>query len=160
MKNLQKLGGIAALAMAAAYIAGMVFFLLVLGYTSVVDPAQKVASLLESNEALVSLDDDRLREHAGYKLDRIQDVYATDPERQAITVEAADLVGKLLARLNPQEQMIIERRFGLRDGERSTLQQIGQQLHITRERVRQLESRALRKLRVAVTRCSLDRYFD
>ena len=121
---------------------------------------EKVACLLEANEALISLDDDRLGEHAGYKLDKIQDVYAVDPEREAITIEAAVLVGKLLAWLNPQEQMIIERRFGLRDGERSTLQQIGQQLHITRERVRQLESRALRKLRVAVTRYSLDRYFD
>jgi len=121
---------------------------------------EKVAFLLEANEALISLDDDRLREHTGYRLDRIQDAYAVDPEREAITVEAADLVGKLLARLNPQEQMIIERRFGLKDGERSTLQQIGQQLHITRERVRQLECRALRKLRVAVTRCSLDHYFE
>jgi RNA polymerase primary sigma factor len=120
----------------------------------------KVACLLEAKEALVSLDDVQSGDHTGLLIERIQDVCAVDPEREAITLEAEELVNKLLGGLNPQERMIIEKRFGLLDGDRSTLQQIGEQLHITRERVRQLESRSLRKLRMAVSRYRLDQYFD
>ncbi|MDO8683979.1 MAG: RNA polymerase sigma factor RpoD/SigA [Armatimonadota bacterium] len=120
----------------------------------------KVACLIEANEALVSLDDGQAEERSGLLVERIQDICAIDPEDEAITLEAAELVNKLLSGLSPQERMIIEKRFGLQDGERSTLQEIGTQLHITRERVRQLESRSLRKLRVAVSRYRLDQYFD
>ena len=56
--------------------------------------------------------------------------------------------------------MIVEKRFGLSDGSTATLQEIGQQLNITRERVRQLEARALKKLRMAVTRNWLETYFE
>lgn len=52
MKNLQKAGGVAALYMAAAYVAGMVFFLLVLNYTAVVEPAQKLASLVNNQAGM------------------------------------------------------------------------------------------------------------
>jgi hypothetical protein len=52
MKNLQKIGGIAALYEAAVYVLGMVFFLLVVDYPSVVDPVQKVA-LLVDNQAIM-----------------------------------------------------------------------------------------------------------
>ncbi|MDO8588911.1 MAG: RNA polymerase sigma factor RpoD/SigA [Armatimonadota bacterium] len=120
----------------------------------------KVACLLEAGEALVSLDDTQPGDQAGLLLERVQDACAIDPEREAITLEAGELVDRLLSGLNPQERLIIERRFGLVDGDRSTLQQIGKQLNITRERVRQLESRALRKLRMAVSRYRLDHYFD
>ena len=123
-------------------------------------PMDKVACLLEASEALVSLDDGQSGDHSGLLVERIQDVCAVDPEREVITLEAGELVDKLLGGLNPQERMIIERRFGLVDGDRSTLQQIGEQLKITRERVRQLETRALRKLRMAVSRYRLDHYFD
>jgi RNA polymerase primary sigma factor len=120
----------------------------------------KVACLREANEALVSLDEGQDGEHTGMLLDRIQDTCAVDPEREAITLEAGELVCKLLGGLSPQEKMIIQKRFGLEDGDRATLQQIGEELKITRERVRQLESRALRKLRMAVSRYRLDHYFD
>jgi len=120
----------------------------------------KVACLLEAGEALVSLDDAQVGDQTGLLIERLQDACAIDPEREAITLEAGELVGKLLSGLNPQERLIIERRFGLVDGDRSTLQQIGKQLNITRERVRQLETRALRKLRMAVSRYRLDHYFD
>ena len=70
------------------------------------------------------------------------------------------MLGRLLGWLSPQEKLIIEKRFGLTDGVTSTLQEIGQQLHITRERVRQLEYRALKKLKLAVTRNWLETYFQ
>jgi RNA polymerase primary sigma factor len=120
----------------------------------------KVACLLEAKEALVSLDDSQGGDGTGLLIERLQDACAIDPEREAITLEAGELVNKMLSGLNPQERMIIEKRFGLLDGDRYTLQQIGEELHITRERVRQLESRALRKLRMAVSRYRLDHYFD
>jgi RNA polymerase primary sigma factor len=122
--------------------------------------SDKVVCLMEAKESLVSLDDGQGVEGSGLLIERIQDACAIDPEHEALTVEAAELVNKLLSGLNPQEKMIIERRFGLQDGERLTLQQIGRELSITRERVRQLEARALRKLRMAVSRHRLDNYFD
>jgi RNA polymerase primary sigma factor len=75
-------------------------------------------------------------------------------------VESLEVLEHLMSWLNPQERLIVEKRFGLADGATSTLQEIGQELNITRERVRQLEARALKKLRMAVTRGWLETYFE
>jgi RNA polymerase nonessential primary-like sigma factor len=56
-------------------------------------------------------------------------------------------IQKILADLSPQEQRILSLRFGLEDGKEKSLAQIGQKLNLSRERVRQLESRALDHLR-------------
>ena len=56
-------------------------------------------------------------------------------------------IEEVLARLKAREREVIELRFGFRDGTKHTLEEIGQDLHVTRERVRQIEERALRKLR-------------
>jgi RNA polymerase primary sigma factor len=120
---------------------------------------EQVMRLIEASEGLISLDDCVREDGATALLERLIDVTAEDPEVRAIRHENVQLVSTLVAALNPQEQFIIERRFGLKDGMTETLQEIGQQLHITRERVRQLEARALKKLRVAATRNRLDGYF-
>jgi RNA polymerase primary sigma factor len=57
------------------------------------------------------------------------------------------LIDQMLAFLPPRQQTIIKMRFGLWDGERKTLQQIGDHFGVTRERIRQLEKKAMRKLK-------------
>ena len=121
---------------------------------------EKVMRLLEASEALVSLDEGVKEDGATSLLERLIDSEASNPEADAMERESIEVLGQLLSWLSPQEKLIIEKRFGLTDGVTSTLQEIGQQLHITRERVRQLEARALRKLKLAVTRNWLETYFE
>jgi len=123
-------------------------------------PREKVIRLLEASEALVSLDEGIKEDGATSLLERLTDTDAADPESDALEQEALEMIDRLMSWLSPQEKMIIEKRFGLTDGVTSTLQEIGQQLHITRERVRQLEARALKKLKIAVTRNWLETYFE
>lgn len=119
----------------------------------------QVLRLFEASEGLISLDDCIREDSATALLEKLIDATAEDPETGALRLESIEIVGKLVAALNPQEKLIIERRFGLTDGITATLQEIGQQLHITRERVRQLEARALKKLRIAATRNRVEGYF-
>lgn len=121
---------------------------------------EKVLRLLEASEALVSLDEGVKDDGTTSLLERLNDVGASNPEDDALHRESLEILSQLMSWLSPQERLIIEKRFGLADGVTSTLQEIGQQLNITRERVRQLEARALKKLRMAVTRSWLETYFE
>lgn len=56
-------------------------------------------------------------------------------------------IGEVLSTLNPREQKVLELRFGLRDGRTRTLEEVGKEFGVTRERIRQIEAKALRKLR-------------
>lgn len=123
-------------------------------------PRDKLMRLLEASEALVSLDEGVKEDGTTSLLERLIDLGAPSPECDALQQESLEVLSQLMSWLSPQERMIIEKRFGLADGVASTLQEIGQQLHITRERVRQLESRALKKMRLAVTRNWLETYFE
>ncbi len=123
-------------------------------------PREKVIRLLEASEALVSLDEGVADDATTSLLERLTDLAALDPEQDALQQESVEVLNELMSWLSPQEKLIIEKRFGLVDGVASTLQEIGQQLHITRERVRQLEARALKKMRLAVTRNWLETYFE
>jgi RNA polymerase primary sigma factor len=122
-------------------------------------PREQVMRLIDASEGLVSLDDYIREDNATALLERLIDCAAEDPEVGALRRESVEIIARLVAGLNPQERHIIEKRFGLTDGTAATLQDIGQQLHITRERVRQLEARALKKLRIAATRNRLESYF-
>ncbi len=123
-------------------------------------PREKVMRLLEASEALVSLDEGVKEDGTTSLLERLTQTGIANPEEDALQREGIDVLNQLMSWLSPQEKLIIEKRFGLADGATSTLQEIGQQLNITRERVRQLEARALKKLRMAVTRSWLETYFE
>lgn len=123
-------------------------------------PREKVMRLLEASEALVSLDEGVKEDGTTSLLERLTQTGTADPEEDALQKEGIEVLNQLMNWLSPQERLIIEKRFGLADGVTSTLQEIGQQLHITRERVRQLEARALKKLRMAITRSWLETYFE
>jgi len=123
-------------------------------------PRQRVAELLTASEVVVSLDETVNSERTTELVERVVDISCPDPETCALQCESQSVVIGLLGGLSDNEKIIIERRFGLADGNVSTLQEIGQQLNLTRERVRQLETKALRKLRQAICRNRLEAYFE
>jgi len=67
--------------------------------------------------------------------------------KAACTAERTTQIAQCLQTLTPREQAIVRARFGLDDGEARTLEELGQGLQLSRERVRQIEARALEKLR-------------
>jgi len=79
--------------------------------------------------------------------DRLADPWLPDPVDEVGEVEVRPYMGELLRELDDREKTIVNLRFGLDGGETHTLQQIGQVLGLSRERVRQIESRALAKMR-------------
>lgn len=103
--------------------------------------------VLAAGENLISLDEDVNDEGHATLVDRINDVAACNPEKDVMERESASVVNGLVEWLTPQERLIIRKRFGLGGGYSLTLNELGQELHITRERVRQLEKRALGKMR-------------
>lgn len=79
--------------------------------------------------------------------DFIEDVKTVAPDRAAALQLLKDYVKEIVAQLSPREQKILEMRFGLLDGVAHTLEEVGQEFEVTRERIRQIESKALEKIR-------------
>jgi RNA polymerase primary sigma factor len=109
-------------------------------------PETKVRDLLELIEDPISLETPVGDGESIYS-DLIEDVNADLPEESTAEGMRSRELATALARLNPRMQLVITRRFGLSGQPPQTLEQVGNELGITRERVRQLESRALRELR-------------
>jgi RNA polymerase primary sigma factor len=109
-------------------------------------PARRVEELLELVEDPVSLETP-VGDGESLYADLIEDVHSDQPdESTAKRLRSAELASAL-QHLNPRMQRVLSLRFGLEDGKPQTLEQVGAGLGITRERVRQLEARALRELR-------------
>jgi RNA polymerase primary sigma factor len=109
-------------------------------------PSRRVEELLELVEEPVSLETP-VGDGESLYADLIEDVHSDQPDESTAkrlrSVELADA----LTHLNPRMQRVLSLRFGLEDGKPQTLEEVGAGLGITRERVRQLEARALRELR-------------
>ena len=78
--------------------------------------------------------------------DFIEDVKNVTPDRSAALQLLKDYVGDIIKDLNPREQKILEMRFGLTDGVSHTLEEVGKEFDVTRERIRQIEAKALEKI--------------
>ncbi|MEI7451987.1 MAG: sigma-70 family RNA polymerase sigma factor [Candidatus Falkowbacteria bacterium] len=79
--------------------------------------------------------------------DFIEDVKNETPDRVAALQLLRDYVKEIIINLSPREQRILEMRFGLTDGVAHTLEEVGQEFEVTRERIRQIEAKALEKIR-------------
>jgi len=79
--------------------------------------------------------------------DFIEDVKSITPDRSAALRLLKDYVQEVVATLSPREQKILEMRFGLTDGVAHTLEEVGQEFDVTRERIRQIEAKALERIR-------------
>jgi RNA polymerase primary sigma factor len=107
---------------------------------------KKVRDLLELIEDPISLEAPVGDGESDYS-DLIEDVNAEQPEEMTAQGMRSEELSEALARLNPRMRTVIDRRFGLDGQPPQTLEQVGVELGVTRERVRQLESRALGELR-------------
>jgi RNA polymerase primary sigma factor len=115
-------------------------------------PASKVRLLLDAQKTPYSLEM-KIGEDEGTELgDVLRDTSVRSPEDTAIESDRANEVERALAPLSEREKEVLRLRYGLGTDREYTLEEIGRQLSVTRERVRQIESRALQKLRAAKQR--------
>jgi RNA polymerase primary sigma factor len=109
-----------------------------------------VNALLQSIQEPVSLDV-LLGEAEDYTLGDLQlDSEAQDPEDYALQTADRENLARILGVLKPKERTVIENRYGLRDGRVRSLKELAKELNMSREGIRHIETRALRKLRHAV----------
>jgi len=110
--------------------------------------SRKVARILQSSEAPLSLDSPVGNDEENNQLgDFIEDEEAMQPVDAAAREMLREQVKNALAILSERERQVLELRFGLLDGKDHTLEEVGQYFNVTRERIRQIEAKALRKLR-------------
>ena len=100
----------------------------------------KIAQEPISLETPVGDDDSHLR-------DFLEDVKTTSPPEMVSKMNLREQLGHVLSSLTDREAKVVEMRFGLRDGNEHTLEEVGQEFQVTRERIRQIEAKALRKLK-------------
>lgn len=111
-------------------------------------PENRVIEILQSTKGTVSLDSPLSEASPGATVsDLLADDSQITPEEELLDVSAQESLEKVLNTLAPRETLVIKLRYGLTDGTEYTLAEIGRQLGISRERVRQIEDEALRKLR-------------
>jgi RNA polymerase primary sigma factor len=103
--------------------------------------AKKIAQLPVSFETPVGEDEEA---HLG---DFVEDKGLVSPSDAAIQLNMKEQLSNMLKTLTPREEKIIRMRFGMDDGSEHTLEEVGQTFSVTRERIRQIEAKALRKLR-------------
>lgn len=124
-------------------------------------PIEDVKNMLGLNERLASvdapLDDDPDRS----LLDAIADERTPDPEKAQQSEDLQYLIESWLNELNDKQREVVERRFGLNGREISTLEEVGADIGVTRERVRQIQVEALKRLRVSLEKAgfSVDSLF-
>ena len=111
-------------------------------------PIVKVRHIIKISQETVSLDASVGEEEDESTLsDFIQDVKSIAPDHSAARRLLKDHIKEIIQHLTPREQKILEVRFGLADGVSHTLEEVGQEFGVTRERIRQIEAKALEKIR-------------
>ena len=110
-------------------------------------PASKVRSILQLAQEPVSLETPIGDDEDSTLRDFIEDTKSPIPEHEVIKKDLQEKVSQLLSQLSEREALVIKLRFGLDGYPEHTLEQVGKELKVTRERIRQIESKALRKLR-------------
>lgn len=107
----------------------------------------KVRKIMRIAQEPISLETPVGEEEESHLGDFIIDKRVTSPSEAVINLNLREQTAEVLKSLSPREEKIIKMRFGLQDGSEHTLEEVGQQFAVTRERIRQIEAKALRKLR-------------
>jgi RNA polymerase primary sigma factor len=110
-------------------------------------PVGRVRKVLRIAQEPISLETPVGEEEESHLGDFIIDKRVVSPSEAVINLNLREQTAEVLKTLSPREEKIIKMRFGLQDGSEHTLEEVGQQFAVTRERIRQIEAKALRKLR-------------
>jgi RNA polymerase primary sigma factor len=110
-------------------------------------PVQKVRKARLIAQEPVSLETPVGEEEESHLGDFLVDHSQVSASEQMININLYEQTAEVLKSLSPREEKIIRLRFGLEDGSEHTLEEVGQNFSVTRERIRQIEAKALRKLR-------------
>ena len=123
-------------------------------------PPERVAEIMKMSQEPVSLETPVGEEEDSHLGDFIQDDHVTVPQDAAAYTLLHEQLMEVLGTLTEREQKVLRLRFGLDDGRPRTLEEVGKQFHVTRERIRQIEAKALRKLRHPSRSRKLKDYLD
>ncbi len=110
-------------------------------------PPDKVRMVLKIAKEPISLETPVGEEDDSHLGDFIEDKTATSPQEAILNANLAENTRKILGTLSPREEQVLKMRFGIGEKGNHTLEEVGQDFAVTRERIRQIEAKALRKLR-------------
>ena len=110
-------------------------------------PVDKVREILRVAQEPVSLETPIGEEEDSHLGDFIPDEGASEPSEAASFTLLKEQLMDVLSTLTPREEKVLKLRFGIEDGRTRTLEEVGKEFNVTRERIRQIEAKALRKLR-------------
>ena len=110
-------------------------------------PVDKVREILKIAQEPVSLETPIGEEEDSHLGDFIPDEDASEPAEAAYYTMLKEQLTEVLSTLTPREEKVLRLRFGIEDGRTRTLEEVGKEFNVTRERIRQIEAKALRKLR-------------
>jgi RNA polymerase primary sigma factor len=110
-------------------------------------PVEKVEKVIHRGSRQIISLDTPIADGDTQLLDLVKDEETTSPEESSIGENVARIIRMILTTLTPREEMIVRRRFGIGEGRAHTLEELGREFGVTRERIRQIEEKALRKLR-------------
>ena len=121
---------------------------------------EKVVEIQKIAQDPVSLETPIGEEEDSHLVDFIEDTKATPPSDVAAQTMLREQLIQALHKLTPREEKVIRLRYGLDDGKQRTLEEVGKEFNVTRERIRQIEAKALRKLRNPTKSKKLRDYLD
>ncbi|MBM4131785.1 RNA polymerase sigma factor RpoD, partial [bacterium] len=110
-------------------------------------PVAKVRKVMKIAQEPISLETPIGEEEDSHLGDFIEDRNVVSPAEAVINLNLKEQTDSVLRTLTPREERVIKMRFGVGDGSEHTLEEVGQNFAVTRERIRQIEAKALRKLR-------------
>jgi RNA polymerase primary sigma factor len=110
-------------------------------------PVDKVHKVLKIAKEPISLETPIGEEEDSHLGDLIEDKSLIAPNDAVVSISLSEQTRKVLATLTPREEKVLRMRFGIGEDSDHTLEEVGQDFSVTRERIRQIEAKALRKLR-------------
>ena len=123
-------------------------------------PLEKVRKVLKIAKEPISLETPIGEEEDSHLGDFIEDKKILSPSEAAISMDLAEQTRKILSTLTPREEKVLRMRFGIGEKSDHTLEEVGKDFTVTRERIRQIEAKALRKLRHPVRSKKLRSFID
>ena len=123
-------------------------------------PLEKVKKVLKIAKEPISLETPIGDEEDSSLGDFIEDKKAAAPAEEVVNTKLGEQIATVLSDLTPREEQVLRKRFGIGEKSDHTLEEVGKLFNVTRERIRQIEAKALRKLRHPVRSASLRSYYE